>query len=74
MKWRHAYCALCIPTLAFVAATPAAAEEPAPETNPIITCIFTADPAPLVHGGRVYLYVGHDEARGSLRERRESRR
>jgi hypothetical protein len=25
---------------------------------------FTADPAPLVVGGRLYLYVGHDEARG----------
>tara|TARA_R110001606_G_scaffold305327_3_gene452633 strand:- start:1627 stop:2637 length:1011 start_codon:yes stop_codon:yes gene_type:complete len=31
-------------------------------TNPIITNIFTADPAPIVHDGRVYLYVGHDEA------------
>lgn len=33
-------------------------------TNPIITNAFTADPAPLVHDGRVYLYVGHDEAHG----------
>ncbi|MFN7178901.1 glycoside hydrolase family 43 protein [Hyphomonas sp.] len=31
-------------------------------TNPIITDKFTADPAPLVHDGRLYLYVGHDEA------------
>ena len=31
-------------------------------TNPIITNIFTADPAPILHDGRVYLYVGHDEA------------
>jgi arabinoxylan arabinofuranohydrolase len=30
--------------------------------NPIITDRFTADPAPLVHDGRVYLFVGHDEA------------
>ncbi|HTN40075.1 MAG TPA: glycoside hydrolase family 43 protein [Asticcacaulis sp.] len=35
-----------------------------PGTNPIITNVFTADPAPLVHDGRVYLYVGHDEAHG----------
>lgn len=28
--------------------------------NPIITNHFTADPAALVHGGRVYLYTGHD--------------
>ncbi len=30
--------------------------------NPIITNVCTADPAALVHGGRVYLYTGHDEA------------
>ncbi len=29
--------------------------------NPIVQTIFTADPAPLVHNGRVYLYTGHDE-------------
>ena len=30
--------------------------------NPIITHMFTADPAPLVHDGTVYLYAGHDGA------------
>jgi len=35
-----------------------------PETNPIIKDLFTADPAPLVHNDTVYLYVGHDEAKG----------
>jgi beta-xylosidase len=30
--------------------------------NPIIHDKFTADPAPLVVGDRLYLYVGHDEA------------
>ncbi|MEU9791290.1 glycoside hydrolase family 43 protein [Streptomyces sparsogenes] len=29
--------------------------------NPIVQHIYTADPAPLVVGGRVYLYTGHDE-------------
>src|SRR5687768_7516510 len=29
--------------------------------NPIIQTIYTADPAPLVHNGRLYLYTGHDE-------------
>ncbi|NBE80200.1 family 43 glycosylhydrolase [Micromonospora sp. NEAU-HG-1] len=29
--------------------------------NPIVQHIYTADPAPLVHSGRVYLYTGHDE-------------
>lgn len=29
--------------------------------NPIVRHIYTADPAPLVHNGRVYLYTGHDE-------------
>lgn len=31
--------------------------------NPIITDVFTADPAPMVHGDTVYLYVGQDEAK-----------
>lgn len=31
-------------------------------TNPVVRDKFTADPAPLVHDGRLYLYVGHDEA------------
>lgn len=30
--------------------------------NPIITHKFTADPATLVHDGKVYLYAGHDQA------------
>lgn len=30
--------------------------------NPIITDVFTADPAALVYHGTVYLYTGHDEA------------
>lgn len=30
--------------------------------NPVIRHKFTADPAALVHGGKVYLYAGHDEA------------
>ena len=29
--------------------------------NPIIQTRFTADPAPMVHDGVVYLYAGHDE-------------
>lgn len=30
--------------------------------NPAITEVFTADPAPLVVGDTVYVYVGHDQA------------
>jgi arabinoxylan arabinofuranohydrolase len=29
--------------------------------NPIVQTIYTADPAPLIYDGRVYLYTGHDE-------------
>jgi hypothetical protein len=29
--------------------------------NPIIQHVYTADPAPLIYNGRVYLYTGHDE-------------
>ncbi len=38
--------------------------------NPIITNVFTADPAAMVYQGKVYLYTGHDVApdnRGSYR-------
>lgn len=43
--------------LCIVAMVPA----PAAADNPIVQTIYTADPAPLVHNGRVYLYTGHDE-------------
>ncbi|MFC7549416.1 family 43 glycosylhydrolase [Plantactinospora sp. GCM10030261] len=47
-----------IATLVFaVALLPGAARA----DNPIVQHIYTADPAPLVHNGRVYLYTGHDE-------------
>jgi hypothetical protein len=59
-KWL-ALIALC----AFAATVPATAQvkpdHPA-GTNPIIRDKFTADPAPLVVGDTLYLYVGHDEA------------
>ncbi|GAA2148664.1 glycoside hydrolase family 43 protein [Glycomyces algeriensis] len=48
-----------------VAALLSAAADPSPAParadNPIVQTIYTADPAPLVHNGRVYLYTGHDE-------------
>ena len=37
-----------------------------PGTNPIITDVFTADPAPLVVSNTVYLYIGHDEPQSSF--------
>ncbi len=37
---------------------------PAPGSNPLFRDAFTADPAPLVVGDTLYLYVGHDEATG----------
>ncbi|WP_323373512.1 glycoside hydrolase family 43 protein, partial [Plantactinospora alkalitolerans] len=43
---------LCVATLV---------SAPAKADNPIVQTIYTADPAPLVHNGRVYLYTGHDE-------------
>jgi arabinoxylan arabinofuranohydrolase len=33
--------------------------------NPIVQTIYTADPAPLVHDGRLYVYTGHDEDRST---------
>lgn len=42
------------------------AEEATPlsATNPIITEVFTADPAPMVYKDKVYLYVGQDDGDG----------
>jgi arabinoxylan arabinofuranohydrolase len=40
-----------------VAATPTAARA----DNPIVQTVYTADPAPLVYNGRLYLYTTHDE-------------
>jgi hypothetical protein len=48
-----------------VASVRASGGEPLPGANPILRDVFTADPAPLVVGDTVYLYVGHDEAKGS---------
>lgn len=47
---------------AWSACTSAIAQSPG--SNPIIRDAFTADPAPLTVGDRLYLYVGHDEAKG----------
>ena len=30
--------------------------------NPIVQTIYSTDPAPMVHGDRMYVYTGHDEA------------
>jgi len=40
--------------LALLSATAAA-------DNPVVQTHYTADPAPMVHDGRLYLYTGHDE-------------
>ena len=49
--------ALTVSLLCMTAFLPAAAQA----DNPIVQHIYTADPAPLVYNGRVYLYTGHDE-------------
>src|SRR5690606_26577893 len=41
-----------------------AQSSPTPGSNPLFRDRFTADPAPLVVGERLYLYTGHDQARG----------
>ncbi|WP_437637027.1 glycoside hydrolase family 43 protein [Sorangium sp. So ce854] len=43
--------------LASVAAIPSAARA----DNPIVQTFYTADPAPMVHEGTLYLYTSHDE-------------
>jgi arabinoxylan arabinofuranohydrolase len=41
--------------------------------NPIVQTIYTADPAPLVHNGRLYVYTGHDEDGATWFDMREWR-
>jgi Glycosyl hydrolases family 43 len=43
----------------------APAAEPPPGADPVLRDRFGADPAPPVVGDTVYLYVGHDEAKGN---------
>uniref|UniRef100_UPI0038B5556E family 43 glycosylhydrolase n=1 Tax=Kitasatospora sp. CMC57 TaxID=3231513 RepID=UPI0038B5556E len=56
-RWPQRFLALAISLLCMMAFLPAAARA----DNPIVQHIYTADPAPLVYNGRVYLYTGHDE-------------
>ncbi|WP_448662599.1 hypothetical protein ACG3SL_18340 [Sphingomonas sp. CJ20] len=53
--------AVCLMLLGAAGAAQAQNAAP-PGSNPVIRDKFTADPAPLVAGDRLYLYVGHDEA------------
>ena len=48
-------------SIALVVGTILTVVSPVRADNPIVQHIYTADPAPLVHNGRVYLYTGHDE-------------
>ena len=51
-----------LPALLLVPLATLAQSGIAPGSNPLIRDKFTADPAPLVVGDRLYLYVGHDQA------------
>jgi arabinoxylan arabinofuranohydrolase len=51
VKWRLAL------LVGFLAQLPT----PARADNPIVQTNYTADPAPMVHDGKVYLYTSHDE-------------
>ncbi|WP_437280560.1 glycoside hydrolase family 43 protein [Sorangium sp. So ce375] len=46
---------------AMALAIAAAIPSPARADNPIVQTSYTADPAPMVHEGRLYLYTSHDE-------------
>jgi arabinoxylan arabinofuranohydrolase len=47
--------------LAFIAATMVLLPLISKAQNPVIQTNYTADPAPMVHNGTVYLYTSHDE-------------
>jgi beta-xylosidase len=69
MKPRLVVALACLVSLASCSTTRADPQvESAPTIvnrgNPLFRDLYTADPAPLVVGDTLYLYVGHDEARG----------
>ena len=47
-------------TLSFLAAAALTLSASA-QNNPVVQTWFTTDPAPMVHGDRLYIYTGHDE-------------
>ena len=57
MTWNRARASLSALALAIVAVVPS----PARADNPIVQTFYTADPAPMVYEGRLYLYTSHDE-------------
>ncbi|WP_437535018.1 family 43 glycosylhydrolase [Sorangium sp. So ce726] len=50
-----------MPLSAMALAIVAAIASPARADNPIVQTSYTADPAPMVHEGRLYIYTSHDE-------------
>jgi arabinoxylan arabinofuranohydrolase len=60
-RGRRRTLAWIIALLCLLALIPTLRPTPARADNPIVQTIYTADPAPLVYNGRVYLYTGHDE-------------
>ena len=53
--------ALFVAAFALAASMLPGSPRPVRADNPIVQTIHTADPAPLVHNGRLYVYTGHDE-------------
>ncbi|MCW8126550.1 glycoside hydrolase family 43 protein [Microbulbifer halophilus] len=62
MKKLKAFGSLLLLSVLAAFAVSGVSEEYEPGENPIFRNIFTADPAPLVVGDTLYVYVGHDEA------------
>ncbi|HUC80801.1 MAG TPA: glycoside hydrolase family 43 protein [Flavisolibacter sp.] len=52
-------------TKLFIAVFACAASIQLKAQNPVIQTAYTADPAPMVYNGKLYLYTGHDEDQSS---------
>jgi len=63
MGWLRVCALALVSTFATSASNGICQERHAPGSNPIIRDKFLADPAPLVVGDSLYLYVDHDEAK-----------
>ena len=52
---------ICMKSTSLLAAAAALSSVSAVAGNPLVKGVFTPDPAPFVHGDKVYMFTGHDE-------------
>jgi hypothetical protein len=59
--WRGRWYNVGMKSTTALAAAAALSSVSAVAGNPLVKGVFTPDPAPFVHGDKVYMFTGHDE-------------